>query len=344
MRRQNRILSALVILGALFLLGTSLPTAVTAAERVVIAQAAHALTFGPLYVAEKAGYFKDEGLDVELFVARGGAKARAAVVGGSAAVGSAPPIEIAQAYAAGQNLLFFALMNTECAMGLVVHKDFLKEKGITPQAPLADRVRALRGGRFSVTSSGSMTDQFLRFLLISEKMDPDRDVTITPMGGNPSAALAALERRTIDGITHAPPTFEMAEHRGYGQLLIAGLNRDVPELRGLAFTGLYTPRNFAEKNGQVVVKLVKAVRRALHLMHDDTPRARAIVRSYFEKIPGPAFNVAFDRMMKVWPKEPTVSREGVQVAVDFFNLVQDKPLKVRYEDFATNRYVEEAQR
>lgn len=344
MRRHNRCVSALAILGALFVLAASYPTALSAAERMVIAQAAHALTFAPLYVAEKAGFFREEGLDVELFTAKGGAQARAAVVGGSAPIGAAPPIEIAQAFAAGQKFLFFAVMNSEFAQGLVVHKDFAREKGITPQASLAERIRSFRGARLSVTSSGSMTDQFLRFLLRSEKIDPDSEVTITPMGGDPSAALAALERRTIDGITHAPPVFEMAEHRGYGLLLISGLNRDIPELRGLAFTGLYTTRAFAEKNGHLVLKSVKALRRALHLVHNDTPRARTIVRTYFEAIPGPAFDLAFDRMMMVWPKEPTVSRDGIQVAIDFNNMVEDKPLKVQFDDFATNQYVEQAQR
>jgi len=320
------------------------PAGAAAAEPLVIAQAAHAFTFVPLYVAEKGGFFREEGLDAELLVAAGGAQARAAVVGGSAAIGSAPPIEIAQAFVAGQKLLFFASMNNEFSQGVLVHKDFARERGIGVQAPLSDRIRALKGARLSVTSSGSMTDHFLRFLLRSEKLDPDRDVSIVPMGGDASAALIALERRAIDGLVHAPPAFEMAEHRGYGLLLISGLKGEIPDLRGLQFTGLYTTRAYAEKNGPRLVRVVKAVGRALRLIHTDTGRARALARTYFEKIPAPVFDLAWDRMTAVWPPDPTVNRDGIQVAISFYNTMSAKPLQVRFEDFATNRYVEEAQR
>ena len=344
MRGQGTLRGVPGVAGVLLLLVGMSPGVSPAADRVVMAQAAHAFTFVPLYVAAKGGFFRDEGIDADLFVAAGGAQARAAVVGGSAAVGVAPPVEIAQAFAAGQKLLFFASMNTEFSQGIVAHKDYAMEKGVTPQSPLSERVRALRGGRVSVTSSGSMTDFFLRFLLRGEGIEPDREVSIVPMGGDPSAALAALQRRTIDALVHAPPAFEIAETRGHGVLLISGLKGEIASLRGVQFTGFYTTRAFAEKNGRLLVRVVKGLRRALQHIHTDTPKARALARTQFEGIPEAAFDLAWDRMLSVWPKEPAVTRDGIQVAVDFYNKMSGKPLQVRFDDFATNQYVEEAQR
>src|SRR3990172_4392115 len=164
------------------------------------------------------------------------------------------------------------------------------------------------------------------------------------MGGDASAALAALQRRTIDALVHAPPAFEIAETRGYGLLLISGLRGEIPSLRGVQFTGFYTTRAFAEKNGPLLVRIARGLRRALQHIHTDTAKARALARAQFQGIPEPAFDLAWERMLAVWPKEPAVTRDGIQVAIDFYNKMSVKPLQVRFDDFATNQYVEEAQR
>lgn len=344
MRRRIRFGRPLAALALLLVLAADPRTAAEAAERLVIVNAARALTFVPLYVAEKAGSFRDEGLDVELVLVRGGAQARAAVVGGSAAVGVVPPDEIAQAVAAGQPLLYFASIVNEYSHALLVHKDFAREKGVDPQSPLQDRIRALRNARLSVTSPGSMTDRGIRFILRSGGIDPDREASIVGMGGDVSPALGALERRAIEGVVHEVGTLEMAESMGKGVVLISGLRREIPELRGLLFTGLFTTRRFAEANHELLVRTVRALRRALQLIHGDTARARAMAHAYFPEIPAPIFERGWDRMLGVWPKEPTVTRDGIQVAINFYDLTAPKPLRLRYEDFATNRYVEEAQK
>lgn len=317
-------------------------TPIEAADRLVIVNAARALTFVPLYLAEKAGFFRDEGLAVEMTTVRGGAQARAAVVGGSAAVGAVPPDEVGQSVIAGQPLLYFASFVNEYSHALLVNKDFAREKGIGPQTPLPDRIRALRNARLSVTSPGSMTDRGIRFILRSGGVDPDREASIVGMGGDVSAALGALERRSIEGVVHEAGTLEMAEAMGKGIVLISGLRREIPELRGLLFTGLFTTRRFAEANGDQLVRTVKAVKRALQLIHTDTAKARAMAHTYFPEIPAPIFERVWERMVTVWPKDPTVTPEGIKVAINFYDLTSAKPLRLRFEDFATNKYVEEA--
>jgi NitT/TauT family transport system substrate-binding protein len=63
----------------------------------------------PLTIAERLGYFKDEGLDVEISDFPGGAKALQALVGGSADVVSGAYEHTINMQAKGQNIQAFVL-------------------------------------------------------------------------------------------------------------------------------------------------------------------------------------------------------------------------------------------
>ena len=58
-------------------------------KKIVIAEVTHSVFYAPLYVAIEKGYFKDEGLDVELILTSGADKVSAAVLSGDAQIGLA---------------------------------------------------------------------------------------------------------------------------------------------------------------------------------------------------------------------------------------------------------------
>ncbi len=56
-------------------------------EKVTVAEVAHTIFYAPQYVAIEKGYFKEEGLDVELSLTPGADKVTAAVLSGDADIG-----------------------------------------------------------------------------------------------------------------------------------------------------------------------------------------------------------------------------------------------------------------
>lgn len=70
-------------------------------------------TLIPFFFAQEKGYFKAEGLEVELIAVPGGPAVAAALAGGSADIGYAAPTPIAIARQAGQNYRFFVGMERE---------------------------------------------------------------------------------------------------------------------------------------------------------------------------------------------------------------------------------------
>lgn len=56
-------------------------------KNIVVAEVAHSIFYAPMYVADALGYFKEEGLDVEIILTSGADAVAAAVMSGDAEIG-----------------------------------------------------------------------------------------------------------------------------------------------------------------------------------------------------------------------------------------------------------------
>lgn len=71
-------------------------------EKVRVAEVTHSIFYAPLYVALENGYFKEEGLDVELILTSGADKVSAAVLSNTVEVGFAGPESAVYVYKNGE--------------------------------------------------------------------------------------------------------------------------------------------------------------------------------------------------------------------------------------------------
>src|SRR5262245_8940782 len=103
-------------------------------------------------LAQEMGFYRDEGLDVELQDFEGGAKSLQALVGGSADVVSGFYDHTIQMAAEGREIVAFVTMLRYPGLVLVS----------PPKAtPVVTGIEALRGGIVGVTSPGSSSQMFL---------------------------------------------------------------------------------------------------------------------------------------------------------------------------------------
>src|SRR5712691_6694983 len=126
------------------LIGSVFGVPVRAAEKIKITVPVPSTTFAPLYYARAAGYFAEEGLDVDIVVVPGPGSLHA-VFSRDSDVALAPGIYQLMAYERGQRLVSVMSILTRLAVNIVMHKDVAKEWGITDKSPLADKIRALKG-------------------------------------------------------------------------------------------------------------------------------------------------------------------------------------------------------
>jgi NitT/TauT family transport system substrate-binding protein len=212
------------------------------------------LYYLPLTVAEQKGFFKDEGLDVEIVDFAGGARALQAVVGGSADVVSGAFEHNINMQAKGQPMKAFVLQGRAPQIVLAVS---------TKTMPNFASVADLKGKKIGVTAPGSSTNIMANFVLAKSGLKP-ADVSYVGVGAS-QGAVAALRSGQIDAISNLDPVMTILARNN--DIKIISDTRDVAEADKV-FGGpmpaatLYAPVAFIEKNPNTVQALTNAIVRA----------------------------------------------------------------------------------
>src|SRR5437899_7674300 len=157
----------------------------------------------PLTIAERLGYFKDEGLDVEISDFEGGSKALQAVVGGSADVVSGAWENTIDQQPKGLQLQGFVLEGRYPMICLAL----AKSKAANYKSP-----KDLKGMKIGVSAPGSSTNRMVLHMLANDGLKAD-DVSIIGVGTS-SGAIAAMESGNIDAISNVDPVITMLESKG----------------------------------------------------------------------------------------------------------------------------------
>mgnify|MGYP001182188474 CR=1 FL=1 len=243
--------------------------------KVVIAVGGKAsLYYLPLTIAEQLGFFRDEGLQVELIDFAGGAKALQAMMGGGADVVSGGFDHVMVMRARGQNLRAFVLQGATPAISLGV----AKERAMQYRSP-----RDLKGMKIGVSAPGSSTHAFINHLLASVGLDPD-DVSIIGVGTGP-AAVAAMQAGHLDAIASIEPAITLLEKSGVIKVVVETVSvQGAKAVFGspLPSGSLYTRDEFIKANPNTVQALTNAMVRALKWLKAATPDdvAKAVPAEY----------------------------------------------------------------
>src|SRR5574341_1615101 len=166
-------------------------------------------------IARDKGYYRTEGLDVELILMSAPTASRAVLSGdvAVATVGGAglPPV------LRGSPLKFlFTTYNR--AMFWLYAKPEIRD------------VRALKGKRVGVSGIGSGPDSLLREILRQSGLDANRDVAILSLGVMPTI-YSGLQSGIVDGAMLSPPVTFKAEEAGFREL-VSFPKQDLVELQG----------------------------------------------------------------------------------------------------------------
>ncbi|MFT4242846.1 MAG: ABC transporter substrate-binding protein [Acidovorax sp.] len=208
----------------------------------------------PLTIAEQLGYFKAEGLDVNIVDFAGGSRALQAVVGGSADVVSGAFEHTISMHQKGQPMRAFVLQGAAPQIVL----------GVNPKTlPNFKTVADLKGKKIGVTAPGSSTNVMANFVLAKAGLKPS-DVSIVGVGAG-NGAVAAMRAGQIDAIANLDPVITLLQRSG--DLRIVTDTRKLAEAEQV-FGGpmpagcLYAPQSFLDKNPHTAQALVNAMVRA----------------------------------------------------------------------------------
>ncbi|MBY4896208.1 ABC transporter substrate-binding protein [Cupriavidus sp. AU9028] len=217
----------------------------------------------PLTIAERLGYFKDEGLDVEIVDFAGGAKALQAVVGGSADVVSGAYEHTINLQAKGQQYREFVLQGRAPQIVLVTSNKTM---------PDFKSVADLKGKKIGVTAPGSSTNMMANFVLAKAGLKPS-DVSFIGVGAS-NGAVAAMRSGQIDAMANLDPVVSMLTQKN--EVRVVSDTRTLKDTQAV-FGGnmpsgcLYASAAFIEKNPNTTQALTNAMVRALKWLQKAGP-------------------------------------------------------------------------
>lgn len=221
------------------------------------------LYYLPLTVAERKGFFKDEGLDVTINDFGGGAKSLQALVGGSVDVVTGAYEHTIRMQAKGQDIRAVIELGRFPAITIAVRKD------------LADKVKTaadFKGLKIGVTAPGSSTALTAQYAMIKAGLKAT-DAPIIGVGAGASA-VASVKNKQVDLISHLDPVTSKLEADGDVVAVIdTRTEAGTKQLFGGANPAavLYLKNEFAEQNPVTTQKLVNALMKSLKWLETATP-------------------------------------------------------------------------
>jgi ABC-type nitrate/sulfonate/bicarbonate transport system substrate-binding protein len=154
-----------------------------------------------MHIAQKRGYYAEEGIPVEIIL-MAGLTATRAVIGNSVEFGSASnPTAAVQ----GAKLKMLMVFND-------------KPPGVFAAQPSIKSVNDLRGKKVGGSTVGSLEYGWMKELLPKFGLQLEKDVTFLPIGST-STRYTALRAGTIDATPLSPPASFLAQDNGYPTLL-----------------------------------------------------------------------------------------------------------------------------
>ncbi len=267
----------------------------------------HTLYYLPVLLAAQLGYFRDEGLTVELQDHPGGGPAVQAVIGGHADLAAGAYEHAILLRQRGLNFRAFALLGRapQTVFGLA-----------TPGLADARTLHLLRGQRVGISAPESATQWFARLVLARAGLAPE-EVQWVGVGTAASAG-AALREGRIDALANVDPVISQLEFGGHIRVAADARSlRGAQQLYGGPMPGgcLYAPQGFVLRYPNTVQALANAVVRALKWLQTAGPSD--IVRGVPESAMSgdrAIYLAALDKVREAFSPDGVLGEEAVQTA------------------------------
>lgn len=208
--------------------------------------AARSTTSMPFFVAKERGFFREEGLDVELIVMQA-IQTIQATMGKSLQFASATGSAVSAAVNGADIKVILAVTDRPSF-------DLIAQPNITS-------VQQLRGKKIGTGGVGSLAEILSRRILIANNVRPE-EVTILATGPS-HVTYVSLKAKVIDAAPLQMPLTFTAQDEGFRKLAAAG---DVYQsVQG----GLATTKAVLTEQPEMVTKVVRAMLRAIRLIKSD---------------------------------------------------------------------------
>ena len=221
-------------------------------KKIKVAEVAHSIFYAPQYVADGLGYFKDEGLDVEIILTSGADKVTAALLSGDVQIGFCGSEATIYVYNNGEKdyLVNFAALTKKDGSFLVSRKKIDNFN-----------LKMLEGSYVIGGRKGGMPEMTLEWALKQNGVD------IKKVKIDTSIAFASMQGAFIGGtgdfVSLFEPNATAIEKEGLGYVVesIGKLGGTVP------YTSYNARKSYIENNPKIIDGFTKAIQKGLDYVH-----------------------------------------------------------------------------
>jgi NitT/TauT family transport system substrate-binding protein len=290
-----------VALALLSLIAVAIPfSAVSQAQplkKVRMGSSSTNVSFLAFYAALHRGFFKDEGIDLEIIYMAANLTS-AAVLSGDLDYSAAVTGLIGGAVR-GQPMKVL-LFTVERPLLFLVSKKEIKEP------------KQLRGKKIAGSSPGGSATLLAYEVLRHFGLEPGRDVSVLPMGGSAAGRFAVLESGVVDASLLSIPESIIALEKGYNELIFLG------DIVQFAQNGFGTSEKKIRENPDEVYRMVRATLRGLQFVWDkNNQEAVTNIMMKQWKVNDRKMAAAMSKQVtRVLTKDARVKPEAVQTLID----------------------------
>ena len=295
-------------------------------QKVKVAEVAHTIFYAPQYVALEKGYFKDEGLDIDLILTPGADKVTSAVLSNDVNIGfcgSEASIYVYNSKNKDYIVSFAGLTKRDGA--------FLVSRKKIDNFKLEDlKGKYVIGGR-----KGGMPEMTFEYTLKENNIDIN-DLTI-----DTSVDFAAMGGTFISGVgdfvTLFEPSATKVENEGYGYVVayVGEYGGSVP------YTAYNARKSYIKNNPEVIQKFTNAINKGLDYVwtHNEEEIAKVIVNQF----PDLTIN-ELAKMIKrykdndAWMKDTYFTEESFNHLQDIMIEAKELDKKVPYKDLVNTTF------
>jgi NitT/TauT family transport system substrate-binding protein len=298
---------------------------------ITLNEVAHSIFYAPMYVAFEKGYFKDEGLKVNLVNGLGADKTMTAVLSGDCDIGFMGAEATVYVYNEGAEdyVVNFAQL-TQRAGNFLVSRDS-NEKFSWDNI----KGKTVIGGR-----PGGMPQMVFEYILKKQGIDPKKDLTIIQNidFGLTSQAFSSGQG---DYTVEFEPAATGLELEGVGKV-VASLG---VESGKVPYTAFSAKKSYIKKNPDVIQSFTNAVQKGLDYVNSHTPKEIAeVIQPQFKETDKDKLVMIVTRYydQDTWKENLVFEEDSLNLLQDILDEAGELTARVPYKDIITTDYAKKA--
>ncbi|MBI2211592.1 MAG: ABC transporter substrate-binding protein [Deltaproteobacteria bacterium] len=255
------------------------------------------VSFLPMFVAHHKGFYREEGIDLELILVAANLASTAVLTGDIDYNAAVTGVIGAAVRGRPMKVLIFTV---DRPLLFLISKKEIKEP------------RQLRGKKVAGSSPGGSATLLAHQALRHFGLEPGRDVSVLPAGGAAAARFAALESGVVDASLLSVPENIIAMEKGYNELIFLGDVVQFPQ------NGFGASEKKIRESPDEILKMIRATLRGLQFIWDKNNHEAVLDilmkqwRVNDRKMAGEMLR----HLMRVLTRDAYVKPESVQVLID----------------------------